>query len=105
MLSGKPTNAVLSNTLLNFIPFYFIYLFFRMFFYLFQLTSSNSDHSTDVLNLQDLIDPMMVMFEEPDEEEEGVQEDKSFEVTEAIPDVELFEYKTSTRTIHVVSGA
>lgn len=48
---------------------------------------------------------MMVMFEEPDEEQEGVQEDKSFEVTEAIPDVELFEYKTSTRTIHVISGA
>lgn len=47
----------------------------------------------------------MVMFEMPEEEQEGVQEDKSFEVTEAIPDVELFEYKTSTRSIHVVSGA
>lgn len=34
-----------------------------------------------------------------------MQEGKSFEVTEAIPDVELFEYQTSTRTIHVVSGA
>lgn len=48
---------------------------------------------------------MMVMFEMPEEEQEGVQEGKSFEVTEAIPDVELFDYKTSTRTIHVVSGA
>lgn len=65
----------------------------------------NLGHSTDFINPQDLIDPMMVMFETPEEEQEGVQEDKSFEVTEAIPDVELFEYKTSTRTIHVVSGA
>lgn len=64
-----------------------------------------SAHSTDFPNLQDLVDPMMVMFELPEEEQDGVQEDKSFEVTEAIPDVELFEYKTSTRSIHVVSGA
>lgn len=48
---------------------------------------------------------MVVMFEMPEEEQEGVEEDKSFEVTEAIPDVELFEYKTSTKAIHVVSGA
>lgn len=68
-------------------------------------TSSNFGHSTDFLHPQDLVDPMMVMFEMPEDEHEGVQEDKSFEVTEAIPDVELFDYKTSTRTIHVVSGA
>lgn len=55
--------------------------------------------------LQDLTDPMMVMFEMPEEEQEGVQEENTFEVTEAIPDVELFEFKTSTRSIHVVSGA
>ncbi len=46
----------------------------------------------------------MVMFEQP-EEEDGMQEENTFEVTEAIPDVELFEYKTSTRSIHVLSGA
>ncbi|XP_032436904.1 uncharacterized protein crybg2 isoform X1 [Xiphophorus hellerii] len=52
----------------------------------------------------DLADPVMVMFEQP-EEEQGVTEEKTFEVTEAIPDVELFDYKTSTRSIHVLSGA
>lgn len=46
----------------------------------------------------------MVMFELPEEEQEDMQEN-TFEVKEAIPDVELFEYKTSTRSIHVVSGA
>ncbi|XP_027142998.1 uncharacterized protein crybg2 [Larimichthys crocea] len=53
----------------------------------------------------DLSDPMMVMFEQPEEEQEGLQEENTFEVTEAIPDVELFEYKTSTRSVHVLSGA
>ncbi|XP_008421280.2 absent in melanoma 1-like protein, partial [Poecilia reticulata] len=52
----------------------------------------------------DLTDPVMEMFEQP-EEEQGVTEEKTFEVTEAIPDVELFDYKTSTRSIHVLSGA
>ncbi|XP_070403426.1 beta/gamma crystallin domain-containing protein 2 [Nothobranchius furzeri] len=52
----------------------------------------------------DLTDPLMVMFEQP-EEEEGVTEENTFEVTEAIPDVELFNYKASTRSIHVLSGA
>lgn len=55
--------------------------------------------------LQDLADPLMVMFEQPEEDREGVEAENTFEVTEAIPDVELFEYKTSTRSIHVVSGA
>ncbi|KAK2830599.1 hypothetical protein Q5P01_018530 [Channa striata] len=53
----------------------------------------------------DLTDPVMVMFEEPGEEQDDNQEEKSFEVTEAIPDVELFGYKTSTRSIDVLSGA
>uniref|UniRef100_A0A3Q3WJA2 Beta/gamma crystallin 'Greek key' domain-containing protein n=1 Tax=Mola mola TaxID=94237 RepID=A0A3Q3WJA2_MOLML len=53
----------------------------------------------------DLTDPLMVMFEMPEEDQEGVQEGNTFEVTEAIPDVELFEYKTLTRSIHVLSGA
>ncbi|XP_071355714.1 beta/gamma crystallin domain-containing protein 2 [Trachinotus anak] len=52
----------------------------------------------------DLTEPLMVMFEQPEEDQEGMQEN-TFEVTEAIPDVELFGYKTSTRSINVVSGA
>ncbi|XP_049889788.1 uncharacterized protein crybg2 isoform X6 [Epinephelus moara] len=53
----------------------------------------------------DLMDPVMVMFEQPEEDQEGMSEENTFEVTEAIPDVELFGYKTSTRSIHVLSGA
>ncbi|XP_051811452.1 beta/gamma crystallin domain-containing protein 1 [Acanthochromis polyacanthus] len=53
----------------------------------------------------DLSDPLLVMFEQPEEEQDGVQNENTFEVTEAIPDVELFGYKTSTRSIHVLSGA
>ncbi|CAI5691183.1 unnamed protein product [Oreochromis niloticus] len=53
----------------------------------------------------DLTDPAMVMFEQLEEDQEGDQEEKTFEVTEAIPDVELFGYKTSTRSIEVISGA
>nr|XP_057903558.1 uncharacterized protein LOC131102084 isoform X2 [Doryrhamphus excisus] len=54
----------------------------------------------------DLSDPLMVMFEQPEEEEGGAtQEENTFEVTEAIPDVELFGYRTNTRSIQVFSGA
>ncbi|KAM8883277.1 uncharacterized protein crybg2 [Synchiropus picturatus] len=53
----------------------------------------------------DLTDPLMMMFEQPEEEEEGVEGDKTFEVTEAIPDVEPFGFKTSTRSIDVLRGA
>ncbi|KAG7225419.1 hypothetical protein INR49_027413, partial [Caranx melampygus] len=52
----------------------------------------------------DLTDPMMVMFEQLDDDQENMEEN-TFEVSEAIPDVELFDYKTSTRSIHVLSGA
>ncbi|XP_071402022.1 uncharacterized protein crybg2 [Centroberyx affinis] len=52
----------------------------------------------------DLTDPLLVMYEQPEEEQEEMQEN-TFEVTEAIPDVELFGYKTTTRSIHVLSGA
>lgn len=45
---------------------------------------------------------MLVMFDMLNEE---VEEERTFEVTEAIPDVELFEFPTSTRSIHVISGA
>ena len=43
------------------------------------------------------------MFEQP--EDVDLDEENSFEVTEAIPDVATFQYKTSTRSIHVLSGA
>lgn len=55
--------------------------------------------------LQDLSDPLLVMFELPEDEGEGEEEGNTFEVTEAIPDVELFNYKANTRSIHVLSGA
>ncbi|CAL8373627.1 unnamed protein product [Boreogadus saida] len=51
----------------------------------------------------DLTEPMLVMFEQP--EDEDVDEENSFEVTEAIPDVATFQYKTTTRSISVLSGA
>eukprot|EP00063_Salmo_salar_P058226 XP_014033061.1 PREDICTED: uncharacterized protein LOC106588493 isoform X2 [Salmo salar] len=53
----------------------------------------------------DLTEPMLVMYEQPDEEEEAVEQENTFEVTKAIPDVELFGYGTSTRSIQVLSGA
>uniref|UniRef100_A0A4W5MMG8 Beta/gamma crystallin 'Greek key' domain-containing protein n=1 Tax=Hucho hucho TaxID=62062 RepID=A0A4W5MMG8_9TELE len=52
----------------------------------------------------DLTEPMLVMYEQPDEEE-VVEQENTFEVTEAIPDVELFGYHTTTRSIQVLSGA
>uniref|UniRef100_A0A8C9V822 PR domain containing 1b, with ZNF domain n=1 Tax=Scleropages formosus TaxID=113540 RepID=A0A8C9V822_SCLFO len=54
----------------------------------------------------DVSEPMLVLFEMP-EEEEAVEEaeKKTFEVTEAIPDVELFGFRTTTSSIHVLSGA
>ncbi|KAF5891860.1 serine-rich adhesin for platelets-like, partial [Clarias magur] len=50
----------------------------------------------------DLSDPVAELFEMPSEE---VEEERTFEVTEAVPDVELFKFPTTTRSIHVVSGA
>ncbi|XP_017307578.2 beta/gamma crystallin domain-containing protein 2 [Ictalurus punctatus] len=49
----------------------------------------------------DLSNPMVVMVEMSSEE---VEEEHTFEVTEAIPDVELFDFQTSTRSIHVING-
>uniref|UniRef100_A0A3P8ZA16 Beta/gamma crystallin 'Greek key' domain-containing protein n=1 Tax=Esox lucius TaxID=8010 RepID=A0A3P8ZA16_ESOLU len=51
----------------------------------------------------DLTEPMLVMSEQPDADQES--QEKTFEVTEAIPDVELFGYRTATSSIHVLSGA
>uniref|UniRef100_UPI0037E92D57 serine-rich adhesin for platelets n=1 Tax=Semicossyphus pulcher TaxID=241346 RepID=UPI0037E92D57 len=66
---------------------------------------SNSELRSARVIRADLSEPLMVMFEQPEEDQEGMQEENTFEVTEAIPDVELFGYKTSTRSIHVLSGA
>ncbi|XP_057684008.1 uncharacterized protein crybg2 [Corythoichthys intestinalis] len=53
----------------------------------------------------DLSEPLMVMFEQPEDEEGSVpQQENTFEVTEAIPDVELFDYKINSRSIQVFSG-
>ncbi|XP_064203289.1 uncharacterized protein crybg2 isoform X3 [Anguilla rostrata] len=52
----------------------------------------------------DFAEPALVMFSRPDEEDED-QEEKTFEVTEAIPDVEPFNFPTSTHSIHVLNGA
>ncbi|KAM9838814.1 uncharacterized protein crybg2 [Aulostomus maculatus] len=65
----------------------------------------NSELRSVRLIRADLTDPLMVMFEQSEEQDSGMQEENSFEVTEAIPDVELFGYKTSTRSIQVLSGA
>ncbi|XP_072550444.1 beta/gamma crystallin domain-containing protein 2 [Salminus brasiliensis] len=51
----------------------------------------------------DLSQPMLVMFEMSTEEDQ--QEERTFEVTEAVPDVELFDFRPVTRSIHVLSGA
>uniref|UniRef100_A0A8C3AYN1 PR domain containing 1b, with ZNF domain n=1 Tax=Cyclopterus lumpus TaxID=8103 RepID=A0A8C3AYN1_CYCLU len=67
--------------------------------------SCNAELRSVRLIRADLTDPTMVMFEQPEEEHEGLEDENTFEVTEAIPDVELFEYRTSTRSIHVISGA
>ncbi|MBN3321389.1 CRBG2 protein, partial [Atractosteus spatula] len=61
---------------------------------------SNSELRSLHLIRADFSDPMMIMFEESENEEEP----KTFEVTEAIPDVELFGYQTITQSIHVLSG-
>ncbi|XP_041933603.1 beta/gamma crystallin domain-containing protein 1 [Alosa sapidissima] len=53
----------------------------------------------------DLTDPALVMYELPDEQLEEPQEERTFEVTEAIPDVELFGFRITTRSIQVLSGA
>ncbi|KAF7698480.1 hypothetical protein HF521_004990 [Silurus meridionalis] len=50
----------------------------------------------------DLSYPMVELLEMSSEE---VEEDHTLDVTEAIPDVELFGFSTSTRSIHVISGA
>ncbi|XP_066498861.1 beta/gamma crystallin domain-containing protein 1 [Hoplias malabaricus] len=52
----------------------------------------------------DLSQPVLVMIEMPGGDEEG-EEERTFEVTEAVPDVEPFGFKTMTRSIHVLSGA
>ncbi|XP_051729242.1 beta/gamma crystallin domain-containing protein 2 [Ctenopharyngodon idella] len=52
----------------------------------------------------DLSEPMLVLYGMPDEEKQE-DEERTFEVTEAVPDVELFGFGINTRSIHVLSGA
>ncbi|XP_061615340.1 uncharacterized protein LOC133470697 [Phyllopteryx taeniolatus] len=66
---------------------------------------SNSELRSVRVLQADLSEPLMVMFEQPEDEEGApAQEENTFEVTEAIPDVELFDYKINTRSIQVFSG-
>lgn len=48
---------------------------------------------------------MVVLHEQSEEEEEEGMLENTLEAVEAIPDVELLGFKTSTRSIHVLSGA
>ncbi|XP_061122678.1 beta/gamma crystallin domain-containing protein 1 isoform X1 [Syngnathus typhle] len=66
--------------------------------------ATNSELRSVRLLQADLSDPLMVLFEQPEEEEGVAQEENTFEVTEAIPDVELFGYKINTRSLQVFSG-
>ncbi|XP_065146186.1 uncharacterized protein crybg2 isoform X2 [Paramisgurnus dabryanus] len=52
----------------------------------------------------DLSEPMLVLYGEP-EGEKVTEEEPTFEVTEAVPDVELFGFGINTRSIHVLNGA
>ncbi|XP_067268467.1 fap1 adhesin [Chanodichthys erythropterus] len=52
----------------------------------------------------DLSEPLLVLYGMPDEEKQE-DEERTFEVTEAVPDVELFGFGINTRSIHVLSGA
>ncbi|XP_051991086.1 serine-rich adhesin for platelets-like [Xyrauchen texanus] len=52
----------------------------------------------------DLSEPVLVLFGMPEEAQEG-EEEPTFEVMEAVADVELFGFGINTRSIHVLSGA
>ncbi|XP_051526428.1 beta/gamma crystallin domain-containing protein 1-like [Myxocyprinus asiaticus] len=52
----------------------------------------------------DLSEPMLVLFGSPEEENEG-EEEPTFEVTEAVADVEVFGFGINTSSIHVLRGA
>ncbi|KAL0166459.1 hypothetical protein M9458_038303, partial [Cirrhinus mrigala] len=51
----------------------------------------------------DLSEPLLMLYGMP-EEEKADSEEPTFEVTEAVADVELFGFGTNTRSIHVLSG-
>nr|XP_023687789.1 uncharacterized protein LOC111854249 isoform X2 [Paramormyrops kingsleyae] len=53
----------------------------------------------------DLSEPMLELLALPEEDQLATEEEQTLEVTEAIPDVELFEFQTSTKSINVLSGA
>ncbi|KAI7798875.1 uncharacterized protein crybg2 [Triplophysa rosa] len=52
----------------------------------------------------DLSETVVMLYAEPEGEKEN-EEEQTFEVTEAVPDVELFGFGINTRSIHVLSGA
>ncbi|KAG1935250.1 beta/gamma crystallin domain-containing protein [Pimephales promelas] len=52
----------------------------------------------------DLSEPLLVLYGMPEEQKEE-EEERTFEVTEAVPDVELFGFGINTHSIHVLSGA
>ncbi|XP_016150350.1 serine-rich adhesin for platelets [Sinocyclocheilus grahami] len=52
----------------------------------------------------DLSEPLLVLYGMP-EEEKVENEEPTFEVTEVVPDVELFGFGINTCSIHVLSGA
>lgn len=52
----------------------------------------------------DLSEPVVVLYAEPEGEKEN-EDEQTFEVTEAVPDVELFGFGINTRSIQVLSGA
>ncbi|XP_052389518.1 uncharacterized protein LOC127935565 [Carassius gibelio] len=52
----------------------------------------------------DLSEPLLVLYGTPEEDKEE-NEEPTFEVAEAVPDVELFGFGINTHSIHVLSGA
>ncbi|XP_056597772.1 uncharacterized protein crybg2 [Triplophysa dalaica] len=52
----------------------------------------------------DLSEPVVMLYAEPEGQMEN-EEEQTFEVTEAVPDVELFGFGINTHSIHVLSGA
>lgn len=57
-----------------------------------------------ILAHQDLSEPVVILYAEPKGQMEN-EEEQTFEVTEAVPDVELFGFGINTHSIHVLSGA
>lgn len=61
-------------------------------------------HSWLISYPQDLSQPMLEMLEMSIDDGD-LDEERRLDVTEAIPDVELVDFRPVTRSIHVLSGA